>query len=109
MAGDQNRRLIRDSVIAAVLVLVGMALSVSPGGTWWLLGLAALVWAQTTLVRTLPRRSPLMQELYRALAWLLLAFAALSLLPEALRPLADVLALLAVAATVLGPKIRRAR
>jgi multidrug transporter EmrE-like cation transporter len=109
MTPGQRRRVLRDSAVALAIATVGLVLTITPGGTWWLLGLAALAGAQTALLRRRASGLPLAYDLYRALAWTLLAFAGVSLLPETARPLADVIALLVVAATIFWPKIRRAR
>jgi hypothetical protein len=114
---NSNRRLfIVYTVAASVVLSIGLLLSLGSDAasgarnTWWLLGLAVLSWAQALLLRREISTSGRLLRLFSALSWALLGFALVSLFSSpSVRILGDLVVLLIIAATFVGPRMRRAR
>src|SRR5262245_32952967 len=110
MHNQNQRQILSYTVVAVGTLAVGMLLTLSSGGTWWLLGLAALSWGQATLLRREIRTSGMPLRLFSAASWTLLGFALVSMLtPGWTRIICDLLVLLIIALTFVGPRMRRAR
>lgn len=107
---NHRRHRVRYAVIATAVLSIGLAISLQAGGTWWLLLLAAMAWVQTLVFRREIMTSGLPLRLFSTVAWALLGFALVSLLPDPGRLIGDVLVLLvAVASFLVGPHLRRVR
>jgi hypothetical protein len=110
MSNPNQRLLLSYAMVATIALATGVLLSISDGGTWWLLVLAVLAWVQSINLRRQIHTSGLLLRLFSAVAWTLLGFALVSLLPPvALRLIGDLVVLLILAATFVGPHMRRAR
>lgn len=110
MSKSNQRLFLSYSVVATIALASGVLLSVTDGGTWWLLLLALLVWLQSLRLRREIRTSGVLLRLFNAVAWTLLGFALMSLLqPVSARLLGDLIVLLILAAIFVGPRMRRAR
>jgi hypothetical protein len=115
MPKSTQQMLLRNGIIAGVVLAVGVLLSISTtetsgSGTWWLLGLAALAWLQGSLLRREIHTSGRLLRLFQAVAYALLGFALVSLLPVSPARLAgDAIVLALIAALFAWPRARRAR
>jgi hypothetical protein len=115
MPKSSQRLLLRNGIVAAVVITVGVLLSISTSetsgaGTWWLLGLAALAWLQSSLLRREIYTSGRLLRLFQAVAYALLGFALISLLPVSpARLVGDLLVLALIAAAFVWPRARRLR
>src|SRR5262245_59452852 len=108
---NQNQRPIFSYTAVAIGTLaVGVLISLGSDGTWWLLGLAALSWGQAALLRREIRTSGVPLRLFSATSWILLGFALVSLIASSsTRIIGDIVVLLIIALSFVGPRMRRAR
>ncbi len=115
MPKTTQQLLVRNAIVATAVLAIGVLLSISTsdtngGGTWWLLALAGLAWGQSVLLRREIHTSGRLLRLFQAVAYALLGFALVSLLPISLARLGgDVLVLVLIAAAFVWPRARRAR
>jgi len=115
MSKSSQQLLLRNGIVAAAVIAIGVLLSIGTSeansdGTWWLLGLAGLAWLQSLLLRREIHTSGRQLRLFQAVAYALLGFALVSLLPVTPgRLLGDVLVLALITAAFVWPRARRAR
>lgn len=109
MFNRNKHPLARYAALATLVIAAGLIISLQPGGTWWLLLMAALAWVQVWLLRREILTSGLVRRLFNAVSWALLGFAGASLLPGSARIIGDLVVLLIVLASFVGMGMRRAR
>jgi hypothetical protein len=107
---EANQRMLnRYIAIGALVLLAGLVISFRARGTWWLLLMAALAWAQSRVLRREITTSGLPLRLFNTISWALLGFAITSLLPDPARIIGDVVVLLVAVGAFIHTRLRRVR